>query len=224
MKKTAQGYYAELTRDYDVKIRQLVPRYDEMVGCILDLVRLSTPRAVLDIGAGTGNVSELILGALPDVRVTAVEASAVAASEARRRLHSAAERIAIVELDILDFVPQAPFDVIFSNLVLHNLPPGAKRRLLAKLRSWLNPGGAFIWGDLIRHPDERVQAGMIDYRKDFAREAGCPAELVERNFRKEGREDHPLTVEATLAEARSAGFQAVAPIWVHDTFAVFYCA
>lgn len=224
MKKAAEDYYAELTRNYDSKIRQLVPKYDEMVGCILDLIVLAAPRTALDIGAGIGVVSELVLRAVPEVRVTAIEASAVAVSEARRRLHSVADRIAIVELDILDFVTQAPFDVIFSNLVLHNLPLGAKRRLLAKLKGWLNPGGAFIWGDLIRHPDERVQARMIEYRKDFAREAGCPAELVERNFRKEGSEDHPLTVEATLAETCSAGFQTADLTWVHDTFAVFFCA
>jgi trans-aconitate methyltransferase len=221
MKKAAEDYYAELTQDYDVKIRQLVPRYDEMVECVIDLVVVSGPRTALDIGAGNGVLSGRVLRAVSELRITAVEASGAMVAEARRRHGSHANRIETVQTDILDFAPHGSFDAIFSNLVLHNLPSDAKRRLLAKLKGWLNPGGAFIWGDLIRHPDDRVQERLVDYRKNFAREAGCPAELVELNFNKEGKEDYPLTVEATLAEARCAGFEAADPIWVHGTFAVF---
>ena len=44
MKPATRRYYAELKADYAVKIRQLVPRYDEMVECTVDLLETRAER------------------------------------------------------------------------------------------------------------------------------------------------------------------------------------
>ena len=222
MKRATEDFYADLTRDYLTKIRQLVPRYDEMVECILELLELCRPRTVLDIGAGIGNISALVLHRIPGSRVTAVEPSDEMNTEARRLNDCSGERIEFVHQDIVDFVPDCGFDAIFSNLVLHNIPLNERRLLLARLCEWLEPGGCFVWSDLIRHADERVEAHFVDYRKEFALAAGCPIELVQQNFEKEAREDQPLTIEQMLEEARRAGFRQATPVWAHDTFAILW--
>ena len=43
MKKSAKDYYAELKDGYGAKIRQLVPKYDDMTRCIVDLLKLCSP-------------------------------------------------------------------------------------------------------------------------------------------------------------------------------------
>jgi 16S rRNA (cytosine1402-N4)-methyltransferase len=105
MKKMARAYYADLKVDYSVKIRQLVPKYDEMVECIVQLLRLGSPRNVLDIGAGIGNVTALVLESVPDVRVTALEVSDEMFREAQPNLETAADRVRLVHQDIVDFEP-----------------------------------------------------------------------------------------------------------------------
>jgi len=222
MKRATEDFYAALTRDYSTKIRQLVPRYDEMVECILELLELCRPKTVLDIGAGIGNISALVLRRIPGSRVTAVEPSHEMSAEARRLNDCSGDRIEFVHQDIVDFVPHCAFDAIFSNLVLHNIPLDERRPLLERLREWLEPGGCFVWSDLIRHADERVQTHFVEYRKAFALAAGCPSELVEQNFEKEAREDQPLTIEQMLEEAGRAGFRQATPVWTHDTFAVLW--
>lgn len=222
MKKEVREYYAAMKQAYPTKIRQLVPRYDEMVELIVDLLRLSDPRTVLDIGAGVGNVSSAVLQAFPGARVTVLEPSHEMFTEAARTLSDFSGRAELVNQDVLDFVPERGFDAIFSNLVLHNIPLGEKRRLLGDLIGWLEPGGSFIWGDLIRYSDQRLQAHYIDYRKRFAAESGCPSEVVEKDSRKEAELDHPLTAEQTLDEARTAGFGQVSLAWAHDMFAIFH--
>jgi tRNA (cmo5U34)-methyltransferase len=221
MKRQAERYYTKLHEDYANKIRKLVPKYDEMVESILDLLELYSPRAVLDIGCGIGNVTELVLERIPGVRVTAVEACADMAAEARRRLAKQGDRVEILQTDIVDFVPASRFDAIISNLVLHNIPFGEKRGLLRRLKDWLEPGGCFIWGEMILHLNERVQTHFVDYRNRFALSSGCSADLVEWNVRKEAEDDYPLTVEQTLEECRGAGFSLPAIVWAHDVFAVF---
>ena len=220
MKEEVREYYADLNQSYSSKIRQLVPRYDEMVGVIVDLLRLGEPRSVLDIGAGIGNVSAAVLEALPRARITAVEPCDEMFAEAARTLRDFPGRAELVKGDILDFAPDHRIDAIFSNLVLHNIGPSDKRRLLADLIGWLEPGGSFIWSDLIRHPDDRLQAHFIEYRHRLAAEAGCPDEVFERDSAKEARLDYPLSVEEAFDVAHQAGFRNVSLAWAHDMFAI----
>lgn len=222
MKKSAKKYYAELRNGYAVRIRQLVPKYDDMIRCIVDLLKLSSPVTVLDIGAGVGNLSLTVLREIPGAHLTAVEVSEDMISEAREVFQSNAHRVSLHHKDILDFSPEGTFDAIFTNLVFHNIPFDSKGTLISTIRGWLNPGGVFIWGDLIRYSDAQIQDHFICQRIEHAVSAGCSEELIKRNFEKEGGEDYPLTIEKTLRVARCAGFDEVQNVWTHDTFAVFF--
>ncbi len=221
MKPATRRYYAELQADYGIKIRQLVPKYDEMVACIIELLEMHAPRTILDIGAGIGNVSEQILERLPAARVTALEPSQEMYADAHARLHPFGDRVELVQRDIRDFSPARRYEAIVSSLVLHNIEPAEKQLLLRSCRTWLEPRGYFIWGDLIRHPDPQAQSYFVEQRKAYAREQGGAEALVRWNFEKEDKEDHPLTVEETIAEGRRAGFESVDLVWAHDTFAIF---
>jgi len=220
MKEKVREYYAGLNQAYATKIRQLVPRYDEMVELIVELLGLRDPRTVLDIGAGIGNVSAAVLRAFPQARVTVVEPCDEMFAEAARTLSDFSDRARLVNQDILDFVPEHGYDAIISNLVLHNIAPDEKRRLLADLVGWLEPGGSFVWSDLIRHPDDRLQAHFIQYRRRWAAEAGCPDGVFEKDSAKETQLDHPLTVEEAFDVAHQAGFAWVSLAWAHDMFAI----
>lgn len=221
MSRSADEYYALLRSDYGSTIRQLVPRYDDMVECILETLAMLSPRAILDLGAGDGSLTALALDRCPEASVTAVELSEGMCQDARAALTGAGGRARIVKADIRDYQPDIRFDAVISNLVLHNLTRPEKLQLLGELRGWLEPGGGFIWGDLIRHPDDQVQAHFVRYRQAFARAAGCPDDLLRWNFEKEGGDDYPLTIEETLADTERAGLDSALPIWQHDTFAIF---
>jgi cyclopropane fatty-acyl-phospholipid synthase-like methyltransferase len=162
----------------------------------------------------------MVLESVPDVRVTALEISDEMFREAQANLENVADRVRLVHQDIVNFEPDERYDAIFTNLVLHNIAPDDRRRVLAKLHDWLEPGGTFVWGDMICYADERIQKHFVEYRSMFARAAGCPDELVRQNNEKEATEDNPLTVEGTLSEGRAAGFSHVFPVWAHDLFAI----
>jgi cyclopropane fatty-acyl-phospholipid synthase-like methyltransferase len=186
------------------------------------LLQITSPATILDIGSGTGNVEELIFKKLPHALVTCVEASKEMAQVSQPELAKFGDNAKLICQDILAFKPEQEYDAILASLVLHNVPYDKKEGLLRKIKAWLNPGGVFVWSDLIRYSDKQVQKHFIDYRLNFGFERGGSKEFARKNFEKEEKLDYPLTIKETLDLAARAGFKQTEIAWMHDTFAIFY--
>jgi trans-aconitate 2-methyltransferase len=91
---------------------------------------------ILDVGCGTGRVTEALLALVPRGRVLAVDASAEMAELARQRLDGRAE---VWCQDVLDLDLPEPLDAIVSTATLHWVTD--HDRLWARLAKALRPGG-----------------------------------------------------------------------------------
>ena len=240
MREDTQEYYRELGREYPVRIRQLVPAYDEMVDTICHLLahevavrssetdggdgeagRPPAPDRVLDLGLGEGTLASRVLASLPTVHLTGIDASPEMLDRARERLAEHDDRIELLEADLTGLHPPGPLVAAYSSLTLHNLERPEKSALLERLRKRLAPGGPFIWADLIRHDDPVLQEHLTRQRVARARAEGCPEDFIAWNFEKEGSEDVPLTPHETRELALDAGFRRATAAWVQNLFAVF---
>ncbi len=95
------------------------------------------PRAtVLDVGCGTGRVTELLPALVPDGRILAIDASAEMAELASRRLGALAE---VRCLDVLDLDLEAAVDAVVSTAALHWVLD--HERMWRRLARALRPGG-----------------------------------------------------------------------------------
>jgi len=104
---------------------------------------------VLDVGAGYGVVTEEVLAAFPEARVTLQDYSPEMLNQARRRLIGHADRLSYVVADLMDPTwPKqvgGPFDLAVSAIVLHNL--GSRQKIFAcypAICGLLAPGGFFL--------------------------------------------------------------------------------
>jgi trans-aconitate 2-methyltransferase len=91
---------------------------------------------VLDVGCGTGRVTEALLALVPQGRVLAFDASAEMVGLARRRLGDRAE---VWCQDALDLDLEEPVDVILSTAALHWVTD--HERLWMRFARALRPGG-----------------------------------------------------------------------------------
>lgn len=100
------------------------------------LTGLPPDAAVLDVGCGTGRVTEQLLELVPDGRVLAIDASRAMVDAAAARL---GDRATVWQADVLELAVGAPVDAVVSTAALHWVPDHARmwRRLAAVLR----PGG-----------------------------------------------------------------------------------
>jgi len=218
----AQRYYKKLAGKYLLEARRFVPKYDEILKQVIDLIKIKTPNKILDIGCGVGNLEELILKKVPNSEIICVEASPEMVKVAHSKLIRYKKNIKIVEVDILDFKPNKKYDLIISNLVFHNISYNKKEKLLKKIRGWLKSEGVFIWGDLIKYDNKKIQEFFVDYRLKFGLSRGGSKKFAKENFEKEERDDFPLSIEKTLKILKKIGYRQPKIVWSHDTFAIFY--
>ncbi|MFD8424885.1 class I SAM-dependent methyltransferase [Streptomyces sp. NPDC059466] len=110
--------------------------------------RTGQPRAVLEVGAGTGAVSRVLADLLgPEDTLDLVEANPrfarllAADLRADPRLAAHGERVSLIAGPVAELDPEARYDVIVSGLPFANFPPGEVSGLLARYLTALKPGG-----------------------------------------------------------------------------------
>lgn len=102
---------------------------------LLNRVDLESPSVVYDLGAGAGNVTELLATRWSEARIVGVDSS-------EEMLRKAAERAANIEWEVGDIStwrPEQPAELIFTNAALHWI--GGHQELFSGLMSSVATGG-----------------------------------------------------------------------------------
>ncbi|MDO8690791.1 MAG: methyltransferase domain-containing protein [Dehalococcoidia bacterium] len=105
--------------------------------------------SVLDIGAGYGLLSRVVLDAFPNAVVTCHDYSDPMLALAREALIGFAGRVSWVKADLLDpewtRVLGEPFDAIVSSIAIHNVrSPERIRSIYRELFAFVKVGGCFL--------------------------------------------------------------------------------
>ena len=116
--------------------RSSEPQQAWAVDVLARLEGVAPDTTVLDVGCGTGRVTEALLDLVPRGRVLAMDASADMVELARRRL---GERAHVWCQDALELELDEPVDAIVSTAAFHWVPD--HDRLWARLADALRPGG-----------------------------------------------------------------------------------
>ncbi len=169
----------------------------------------------LDIGAGAGAVSELMLDANPEAVGVLVDFSRPMLARAAVNLAGDAGRVQTVTGDLNDpswrqQLPGGRYDAIVSGLAIHHLPPERKPALFAELLELLEPGSMFVNMDYVAI--EGPLRGLFDEEMLAAavraeRESG--GSRHEHEVELEDDDDRPDSVEEQLRWLRAAGFEQV---------------
>ena len=127
----------ETTKRWDAKAYQGVAAPVEEWGkAVLERLELSGDEVVLDVGCGSGGVTELIVEKVPNGRVIGVDSSEEMIEAARERLGDRAE---LHHADVLELNLPEPVDAIFSNAAFHWI--GEQEQLYERLAALLREGG-----------------------------------------------------------------------------------
>jgi tRNA (cmo5U34)-methyltransferase len=206
--------------EYDAGRRRIIFCFDTFYGTLLDLVPFSPqePFAFLDLGAGTGLVSALILTRFPRARAHLLDISEKMMAQARRRFADRPE----VQFDIGDYAREAlpgTYPLIVSAMSIHHLTDSGKQMLMQKIFSALEPGGAFIHAELALGITPTTERRYQQHWQAHLEASGFTAEEL-ATIRQRMACDRPAPIEHQLAWMREAGFADVDCFFKHYNFTV----
>jgi ubiquinone/menaquinone biosynthesis C-methylase UbiE len=200
--------------DYDRAIRTLVPHYDEMIATALGLLDALVPAGArfLDLGGGTGALSDAILSARPGAHVTLLDVDVQMLAQARTRLGRFGERVSFVQASFHDPLP--PADAVVASLALHHIDAlDAKTRVYAAIRACLPAGGLLLNLDATVSADPVLAAQTFDAWAAAMGEHGIDDATARAHFAAWSKEDRYFSLHEELAALARAGFAQPECFW-----------
>ena len=214
----------------------LVPRREEQIATVCDLLGDLPVPYVLDLCCGEGRLSQEYLRRTPEARVMLMDGSAEMLSKAGQRLAEFGGRHAQVQADIADrgWRTGEAYGGVMTSLAVHHLDGPGKQDLYRDIYDLLVPGGAFVMADLVEPAgpaarrlagdqwDRAVQhASQVLFGGDEAVAAFRASDW--NYYRLPGPDpfDLPSSAAEHLDWLRAAGFAEVDVAWMYAGHAIF---
>lgn len=199
--------------EYDEKIQQTLPYYEDFYQQIVGIMKASGKRNLswLDIGCGTGKMYEIVQEELSIREFTFTDISEKMLNIARRRFQM--EGNYFRKMAAQELTAQDQYDVITAIQVNHYFTEENRRNVLNRCVNALKPGGFFFSFENVAPDSERGKELLLQRWKNYQIQKGKSIEEADSHIKRYGKEYFPITVESHFDVMRKSGFRVVELIW-----------
>ena len=192
---------------YDEMIRRFIPGYEEGLRRAACQVAAVRPNLVLDLGAGTGALTEAILEHEGVSTVEVIDVDPEMLDRARTRLRRFGARTCFRERAF--DAPLPTCDAVAASLALHHIPTmDRKKALYERIYRALSTDGVFVNADVTMSssPTEREHCYRIWATHLIS--CGIEEQRAYEHFEEWASEDTYFPLDDELAALREVGFYA----------------
>jgi tRNA (cmo5U34)-methyltransferase len=213
--------FDEIASLYDAQRRWIIPEMDDYYRAAVWAAECANPRpAILDIGAGTGLLSALIIRKYPGAYLTLVDLSEPMLSMAKERFAGRKEvRYITGDYSSVDFAGR--YDLICSALSIHHLEQDDKRRLYKKIFDHLHPGGIFVNADQVLGETPEINRRYIAYWDEFLEPCPLSSDEKKQVLYRRDTFDRNEKLPVQLAWMQDCGFTSIDVVYKNRLFVVF---
>ena len=208
MKNNSKQFFDTMAPEYNAAIDLCVPRYHEMLWSILYYLPSNwKPKTVLELGCGSGNLSELVKSSFPNSMLFLVDLSEKILQSCRSRLGSD-NSIQYLQEDFskVHFEAQS-FDLVVSSIAIHHLADEGKFDLFSKVYEWLRTGGILAYSDQFSAVTQDMYGKHIQKWFDDASAQGLPIEKWNQWMEHQREHDHHTPLEKQMNWMKQIGFK-----------------
>ncbi len=202
-----------------------LPDFKYMFGLVPQLIApyIHGNGAVLDIGAGTGNLSRSILEAFPEVRAVLIDFSSNMLSAAPKVLSQFKGRFETMVADFIeaDFGTGIYSAVVSSFAIHHCRSNDEYGTLYQKIEKAIGSAGIFVCCDVVAGADVNMTLQNEKEWASFLKQQGLSEDEAQRILSNYHIEDSPVDLWTHLQLLKAAGFRSMEVVWKRSNFAVY---
>lgn len=217
-----QAVFDTYAAEYDGARRKLIPCFDDFYQSTVSVILRGKEEniRVLDLGAGTGLLSEMVALSYPNSAITLVDISGKMLAISKTRLGKLKNKIQYREENYAKSCIQGTFDVIISSLSIHHLDELEKSALFAKCFQALALGGVFINADQVYGETPAIEKIYREKWLEQVKDNGVTKEELDSAFERM-KEDKMSTLTYQLSCLCAAGFVETTCWYKNFSFAVY---
>ncbi|RMF98514.1 MAG: class I SAM-dependent methyltransferase [Candidatus Schekmanbacteria bacterium] len=210
--------------EYDSLIEKVSPYYNTLIEETIRAIPFDKDKKLnaLEIGIGTGRVTEKFIEKYKNAHITGVDISEEMINVAKKKFSNRKNAFSFLIQKIEDLNLKENYDCIYSCLALHHLKDEKlKFQCYKKIFDALDDGGFFANGDLIAGENEEENFFFRENYKMFLKKNLEREEEVEFWMRRHLENDYPAPLTKHLELLNKAGFRKVQVYWKKMNYAVF---
>ncbi len=219
-------FEAESASTYGTNMALWIPDFDYAHQLLLESIALHTPTNArgVELGAGSGRVSKLLLETFPNLQLTLIDLSTNMLKEAENQLVSYAPRCQFVVGDIFDATldfPKGSLDCVISVFAIcHAQGKEVYEQLYSRIYNWLKPEGYFVCYDHVLGDTLPLTAlNALGWHRLLT--VHQSVEQAKHGIVSTYQEDSPLSLRQHLNLLSAVGFSAVDVLYKRDIFGMY---
>ncbi|MGB7968959.1 MAG: methyltransferase domain-containing protein [Methanobacterium sp.] len=217
-------HFEEEAKEFDSTILKLIPRYDDMINCMVSVIPFDNSEdfKLLDLGSGTGNITKAVKERYSHSKISCIDIAENMIQMAKIKLQNYTD-IEYYIGDFSEFDFDDKYDVIVSSLALHHIKTNEdKKKFYSKIYSALKKGGIFLNSDVVLGSNEKLSQIYREKWIDFMLQNLPEKEVKEKWLPKQIEEDFPAPLNNHLKWLDEKGFKSIDVIWKYYGLVV-YC-
>ena len=202
--------------EYDRKIKQTLPYYDEFYKQVIELVKTFHTSAIkwLDIGCGTGKMRSVALENIELEQFVFCDSSAEMIRISEKQFHRPNTAFSVCNVQNLKYTNE--FDVITAIQVNHYLHIEERKAALKKCYAALKENGIFITFENFSPFTGIGEKVYLEKWKRYQLKHGKSLEECNKHIERYGKDYFPITVKEHINLMRNSGFQVVEILWLSN--------